>query len=105
MEFTTEMMPTSIPDASGSILYSGVLSVARQSTARLRLEAGTGLDYERFVGFDRRDLTYGGFAGMSYALSRWLLLEARYVYERTDSDAAGADSDEHTVTARMRLQR
>ena len=105
LEFTTEMMPTSIPDASGSILYSGVLSVARQSTARLRLEAGTGLDYERFVGLDRLDLTYGGFAGMSYALSRWLLLEARYVYERTDSDAAEADSDEHIVTARIRLQR
>ena len=105
LDFSTEAQPTSIADASASIVYSGELTIARRSTSRLRLETGVAVEYETFVGADFWDFTYGGFAGASYAFSRTASLEGRYIYERTESDAAESESDEHAVTVRLRLQR
>jgi hypothetical protein len=105
VDLTTEMQPTSAPGASGSVLYSGTLTFARRLTPRVRVEAGAGLDYERAVGDGWRDLTFTGFGSASYAFSRTASAEARYLYERTESNQAGGDFDAHEVTFRIRLQR
>jgi hypothetical protein len=104
-DLSTEVQPTSVPDSSGSILYSGALTAARQLTPRFRVEGGLGLDYERFVGDDRRDTTYSVFAGATYAINRVASLKARYVYEQTDSTDPDAETDSHTVGLRLRIQR
>src|SRR5688500_17763113 len=104
-DFLTEIQPTSIADVSGSVLYSGTFSVARRLSARLRAEAGGGLDHERFVGLDRDDVTYFGYAELSYSFNRTAALKARYTYERTDSTDPAADAEENMVGLRLRLQR
>jgi hypothetical protein len=104
-DLSTETQPTSIPDAAGSVLYSGDLTISRQMTSRLRVEAGAGLDYENFVGVDRRDVTYSADVGFSYAFNRVTSLIARYVHERLDSTEPDTDSNTNTVTLRLRLQR
>ena len=90
---------------SGSVLYSGKFSVARRLSAPLRAEAGGGLDHERFVGLDRDDVTYFGYAELSYSFNRTAALKARYTYERTDSTDPAADAEENMVGLRLRLQR
>jgi hypothetical protein len=104
-DFSTELRPTSIPDSSGSLLYSGTLTVARRVGARFRLEAGAGLDREHFEGVDRDDVTYTGFTGFTYAFNRAASLKARYVYEQTESDDPSADAKVNSVSMRIRVQR
>ena len=87
------------------MLYSGTLTLARRVNARLRLETGAGFDHEDFQGIDREDVTFAGFAGLTYAFSRTASLQARYTYERTESDDPSADAQANTVSVRVRLQR
>ena len=105
LDLSTSVDPTSIAGASGSFVYSGTLSVVHQLNARLTMEAGVGIDYQRYVGADLRQTVYSGFAGASYALNRTAALQARYTHERTDGSGPGSDGDENIVTLRLRLQR
>ena len=105
LDLATTVQGTSVAGSSGSILYRGALTVSHQVRPRLRIEAGATVEAEHFVGFDRDDTTIGGFAALSYALNRNAALIARYSYERTMSDAPGADSEENVIGVRVRLQR
>jgi hypothetical protein len=105
LDLSTETRPTSVPGASGSVLYSGTLTLSRAITPRIKLEVGGGIDYERAIGDDWRDWTYSGFADVSYAFNRMAAVVARYSYERTDSNLPGGDYDANTVSLRLRLQR
>lgn len=104
-DLTTETTVTNVPEVSGTVLYSGTLAVARSLTPRIRVEGGAGLDYERPIGDDWRDLTFTGFARASYAFSRTTSLQARYIYERTESTEPDGDSDAHEISLRVRIQR
>jgi hypothetical protein len=101
----TDTLTTSVAGVSGSILYSGVLTVAQRLTSRISVEGGAGLAYERPVGDDWREWTFTGFAGAAYSFTRMASLQARYIYERTESSESGGDSDAHEVSLRIRLQR
>ena len=103
--FATETRPTGIPGASSSVEYSGGVAAERRIGARWRVEGGLGLDYEFYVGADRRDVTGAAYAGLSYALSRYASLSARYSYERTESSDPDGDEDENAVSVRLRIQR
>ena len=105
LDLSTDVQPTSIPGASGSVLYSATLTLARLASPRLRMEAGAGFDHERFIGVDRREDTLSGFAGVSYAFNRMASVEARYIHERTDSTDPALEATANTVTVRVRLQR
>ncbi len=104
VDLVTDVQTTSVPDESGSVLYSGLVTVARQVTPRVRLAAGGGVDYEYSVGGDWHDVTFIGLAEASYAFNRFASLQARYVFEHTES-SEGGDTDSHTVGVRLRLQR
>ena len=104
-DFSTDTMSTSEPGVSASVLYAGRLTLARSLTPRIRAETGAGLEFERSVGDDDRDVTFIGFAGASYAFNRTASLEGRYIYERTESNQPGDDSEAHIVSVRLRLQR
>lgn len=102
---STEVQPTSLADSSGSILYTGELAFARRVNSRLRLETGAEIERETFEGTDEEDITFTGFAGLSYAFNRTASLNARYTYERTESDDPGGDTTQNTVSLRLRIQR
>ena len=105
LDLSTTVNPTSTPDASATVLYSGTLTLARNLTPRFRAEGGVGLSYEDRIGDDWRDVTFTGFAGASYAFSRTTSLVARYVYSRTDRNETDGKYDLHEVGVRIRLQR
>jgi hypothetical protein len=105
LDLATTVEPTSVADSSGSVIYAGTLTVSRQMSPRVRIEAGASVEAERFIGLDRDDTTVGGFAAVSYALNRNAAIVARYDYEQIVSDAPGADSEENIVGVRVRLQR
>ncbi len=105
IDLTTETQPTSTPGVSASIVYAGTLSLAHSFTPRVRGEAGVGLSYERHVGDDWRDVTFTGFAGLSYAFNRVASIEGRYEYQRTDRNEPNGDYDVHTVGVRLRFQK
>ena len=102
---STEVQPTSLADSSGSILYTGELTFTRRVNSRLRLETGAEIERETFEGIDEDDVTYTGFAGLTYAFNRSTSLRARYTYEQTESDDPGGDTTENSVSIRVRIQR
>jgi hypothetical protein len=105
VDLTTDTPSTSVPDESGSVLYSGLLSVERRITPRIRLAGGGGVDYEYSVGGDWRDWTFTGFAEASYAFNRFASISARYSYERLESSDPDSNYDAHIVGVRLRVQR
>jgi hypothetical protein len=105
VDLTTDTPSTSVPDESGSVLYSGLLTVERRFTPRIRLAGGGGADYEYSVGGDWRDWTFTGFAEASYAFNRFASISARYSYERLESSDPDSNYDAHIVGVRLRVQR
>ena len=105
VDLFTDVLTTSVPDESGTVLYSGLVTLSRRVTPRVRLAGGGGVDYEYSIGGGWRDVTFTGFAETSYAFSRTASVVARYVYERLESSDPGFDYDAHTVGVRLRLQR
>ncbi len=104
-DLSTDVQTTSVPDESGSVLYSSLVTLSRQITPRVKLSGGGGIDYEYSIGGDWHDVTFNGFAEASYAFNRTASVIARYDYERVESTQPGDDSEAHTVVVRLRLQR
>ncbi len=105
LDLTTDVNPTSTPGASATVLYASTLTLARNLTPRVRAETGVGLSYEDRIGDNWRDVTFTGFANVSYAFSRTASIEGRYVYERVDRNEPGGKYDSNEVGVRLRLQR
>jgi hypothetical protein len=105
VDLYTDVQPSSTPDESASVLYSGLLTVARSLTPHVRLEGGGGLEYRHGLGDGWHDVTFLGFAEASYAFNRFSSIGARYEYEQVESTEAGNDAQSHTVEVRFRLQR
>lgn len=105
LDLVTETSPTSEAGASADIVYAGTLSVTQSFNPRLTGEVGVGLSRTDRVGDDYRDLTFTGFAGLTYAFNRVASISARYVYRNTDRNEPGGDYDSHEVGVRLRLQR
>jgi hypothetical protein len=105
VDLTTDVSPTSTPFASASVIYAGTVTLARSLTQRVRAETGVGLSYEDRIGDDFRDVTFTGFADVSYAFNRVASIIGRYEYQRTDRNEVDGDFDAHEVSLRFRLQR
>ena len=105
VDLTTDVSPTSTPFTSASVIYAGSVTLARSLTPRVRAETGIGLSYEDRIGDDFRDVTFTGFADVSYAFNRVASIIGRYEYQRTDRNETDGDFDAHEVSLRFRLQR
>jgi hypothetical protein len=105
VDLYTDVQPTSVADESGTVLYSGLVTVSRSLTSRFKVSVGGGVDYEYSVGGDWRDVTFVGHAEASYAFNRVASVIATYDYEQTESTQVGGDSRAHTVGVRVRIQR
>ncbi|MGH6923913.1 MAG: outer membrane beta-barrel protein [Propylenella sp.] len=105
VDLSTDVQSTSVPDESGSVLYSSLVTISRRITPRIRIAGGGGVDYEYSVGGDWEDVTFTGFAEASYAFNRTASVQARYSFEALDSSEDGGDYQAHIVSVRLRLQR
>lgn len=90
---------------SGSILYSGRLSLQREIRANLTGSAILGADWRDYQGKDGRDLTLSAEASLTWWLNRYAGLTGRYRFETLDSTLAGRDSKTNSVFLGLKLQR
>ncbi|GGB32216.1 hypothetical protein GCM10011316_00400 [Roseibium aquae] len=100
----TDFATTDIDGASGSIIYSGDLRLARGFTSRLVGEVGVGYSYRTYQGVAIDERTFTGLAGLTYALTSTLALTADYTYRDFDSSQAGADYTENRIEAGIRIR-
>lgn len=95
------------PDTSGlatSTLYQASLGLRHRATARIDLEGRliAGLRDGPVAGDEN---LYAAETGLTYWLSRYLAVTARYRYDRFDSPLPGLDYDANTFRLGVRLQR
>lgn len=101
----TSVEGTTVPGASGSLLYAGNLSLTRELRANLTGTAGIGLDYRDYANSSAYDITWSGQVALTWWLNRYLGLTGRARYETVTSSDAGRESDTASVFVGLRAQR
>ncbi|MCC6205099.1 MAG: outer membrane beta-barrel protein, partial [Hyphomicrobiales bacterium] len=102
---STTVETTDTPDQSGSLLYTGRLSVDRQIRANLTGNASLGAAWRDYVGSDGHDLTLSAEVGLTWWLNRYLGITGRARHEQLESNLEGRDVKTDTVFLGVRLQR
>lgn len=102
---TTSVDSTTTEGESGSLLYTGRLSLERQIRVNLTANAALGLDVRDYSGTSDNDLTYLAEVGATWWLNRYAGLTGRARYETLRSDLPGRDYDAASVFLGLRLQR
>jgi hypothetical protein len=102
---TTQVEGTTTPGESGSVLYSGRLSLERQVRANLTANAALSADWRDYVGSDGHDLTLGAEAGLTWWLNRYLGLTSRARTEKLTSNLPGREETTNSIFVGLRLQR
>lgn len=102
---TTTVEGTTTPGESGSILYSGRLSVDRQIRADLTANATLGADWRDYSGSEGHDQILSAEAGLTWWLNRYAGITTRARYEKQTSNLAGRDYDATSVFLGLKVQR
>jgi len=102
---TTSVDTTTTEDESGSILYTGRLTLEREVRANLTTNATLGIDLRDYSDTDDKDLTYLAEVGATWWLNRYAGLTGRARYETLQSDLPGRDYDAASVFLGLRVQR
>lgn len=101
----TTVEGTTAAGESGSILYSGRLSLQREIRANLTGSAILGADWRDYQGKDGRDLTLSAEGSLTWWLNRYAGLTGRLRHETLDSTIAGRDSKTNSIFLGLKLQR
>jgi hypothetical protein len=102
---TTTVEGTTTPGESGSILYSGRLSVDRQIRADLTANATLGADWRDYSGSGGHDRILSAEAGLTWWLNRFAGITTRARYEKQTSNLPGRDYDATSVFLGLKVQR
>ncbi len=100
----TSFEPTDIDTASGSIIYSGDLRLAHAFSDRFVGETGVGYSTRDYQGISLTENTLTGYAGLTYALTRNIALEAQYRFTAFDSTNSGSDYTSNAIEAGLRFR-
>ena len=90
---------------SGSMLYSGALSVERAMRANLTGNAALGAAYRDYAGCSCYDVILSGELGLIWWLNRYAGLTGRLRHEDLTSNIPDRDSDTSSVFVGLKLQR
>ncbi|MDP3897442.1 MAG: outer membrane beta-barrel protein [Mesorhizobium sp.] len=90
---------------SGSLLYSGNLTLAREIRANLTLNTSVGAAFRDYAGSSDNDLTFNAEAGLTWWLNRYAGLTGRYRYEQLTSSLPNRDTTTNSVYLGLKLQR
>lgn len=102
---STTVETTDAPDQSGSLLYTGRLSVDRAIRANLTGNAALGAAWRDYVGSDGHDLTLSAEVGLTWWLNRYMGITGRARHEQLESNLEGRDAKVNSVFLGVRLQR
>jgi hypothetical protein len=101
----TTLEGTTTPGESGSVLYSGALSVEREMRANLTGNAILGAGLRNYSGSDGRDLIFNAEAGLTWWLNRYAGVTTRVRHERVESNLGDRDSQTNSVFLGLKVQR
>jgi hypothetical protein len=102
---STTVEGTTTPGESGSILYSGRLSLEREIRADLTAEAALGADWRNYSGSDGHDQILSAEAGLTWWLNRYAGITTRARYEKQTSNLPDRDYDTASVFLGLKVQR
>lgn len=102
---TTTVEGTTTPGESGSILYSGRLSVDRQVRSDLTANATLGADWRDYSGSNGHDQILSAEAGLTWWLNRYAGITTRARYEKQTSNLPDRDYDTTSVFLGLKVQR
>lgn len=105
LQAATTVEGTTTAGETGSILYSGQISLEREMRANLTGTAVFGAQWRDYVGSDGRDLTVSAEAGVTWWLNRYAGLIGRARHEIVESSLPDRDSETTSVFLGMKLQR
>lgn len=101
----TTVEGTTTPGESGSVLYSGRLSLDREIRSNLTGSAVLSAEWRDYVGSTGHDLTLGAEASLTWWLNRYAGLTARARTEKLTSNLAGREETTNSVFVGLKLQR
>lgn len=102
---TTSVDTTTTEGESGSVIYTGRLTLEREIRANLSGNATLGIDLRDYSHTDDKDLTYLAEVGATWWLNRYAGLTGRARYETLQSDQPGRDYDAASVFLGLKVQR
>ncbi|HUG61271.1 MAG TPA: outer membrane beta-barrel protein [Methylomirabilota bacterium] len=103
---STTIEPSAIAGATGSVTHAVDLGFSYAIRPNIVFDAGAGLSYEDYTGFDRSVLTTRVTAGVSWRLNRTVELSLSAGHEVTDERGPGAvDNRDTRVLAAVTLRR
>ncbi len=105
MTATSTVEGTTTAGESGSILYSGRLSVERRIRANLTANASVGADWRDYSGTNGHDRILSAETGLTWWLNRYAGITTRARYEQQTSNLPGRDYDATSVFLGLKVQR
>lgn len=90
---------------SGSLLYSGRVTVSREMRANLTGDLGFGAAYRDYFGQSGSDVILNADAGMTWWLNRYAGLSGKYRYEELTSTLPDRDYTTNSVFLGLKLQK
>lgn len=102
---STSFDASTIPGASGSILYSGDVRVAHAFSDALVGEIGVGYSERRYQGISLEERQTIATAGVTWAVTDHVALLTNYTYTRFTNSDPGGDYDSNTIEAGVRIRR
>jgi hypothetical protein len=101
----TTLEGTTTPDQSGSVLYSGSLSVEREMRANLTGNVILGAGWRDYWGSDGHDLILDAEAGLTWWMNRYAGVTTRARHQTVSSNLLGRDSETNSIFLGLKLQR
>lgn len=102
---TTQMEGTTTPGLSGSILYSGLLTLERRMRADLTGSIAAGIGYRDYQPGDDHDTIYSVEASATWWMNRYLGLTSRARHENVNSTIPGRDAATNSIYLGLKAQR
>lgn len=99
-----DLNETTVPNASSYIATRVELRADHELLRNLLLDARLGYEQDAFQGIERTDNYYIAGLGAKYLVNCVFSVSGGYGYRERDSDAAGTDFTEHTVSLRLNTQ-
>ena len=102
---STEVEGTTTAGESGSVLYSGTVSLQREIRANLSANASLGLSWRDYASTPDHDLTWRGETSLTWWLNRYAGVTGRYRFEHLTSSKSADGTTVHNVFLGVTLQR
>ncbi len=102
---TTDFDSTTIADSSGSILYTGGVTVQHSLTRNLAFDSTSTISWRDYQGIEQTEMDTSTSVGLTWAFARYMALETRYTHRWFNGSEANDAYQSDTIEAGVRIRR